>query len=294
MSRKNRGWPSAERNSIIWNYYFYRLYNMAISEFEWVDLPETIDERFLENVLFYKGFALFFKDPVVGYLSLNTTIGAPLNVYNLPTEFTAYASNGYNVRLNASEAVLIWNNYAHTPDVQNIYHFCDELWEIEQTARINLKGQKTPILIAGSESQQLTLKNLMMKVDGGEPFIFGDKSMDISGIKVFQTGAPFLLKDLYEYKQMLWNEALTYLGINNTPQEKRERLLSDEVNANVEEIKASRFSRLNARRQAADQINRMFGLNISVKFREEIDTIVDYKTGVKQVGAVYNANTQLA
>lgn len=256
-------------------------------------MPVSVNKRFLENILFYKGFAVFFEDEVIGPLALNTTIGGTLNVYNIPTMRTAYASNGYNKYLTADDSVLIYNNYAHTPDVQNIYYFCDKLWEIDRTMDVNLKGQKTPVLIVGSEQQQLTLKNLMMKVDGNEPFIFGDKSLNTEGIKVFKTDAPFLLTQLYAYKDQVWNEALTYLGINNVESGKAERVLTDEVNANVEEIKASRFSRLNARREACEEINIMFGLDIDVKFREEIDTITSYETGVQKYGGLHDSNTEL-
>ena len=62
---------------------------------------------------------------------------------------------------------------------------------------------------------------------------------------------------------------LTYMGISNISYQKRERLISDEVTRSQGGTIAIRYSKLNARRQACDEINRMFGLNISCDFRED-------------------------
>ena len=70
-------------------------------------------------------------------------------------------------------------------------------------------------------------------------------------------------------KTQLWNECLTYLGISNLNIQKKERLVSDEVTRNQGGTIASRYSRLNARRQACAKINNMFGLNIEVNYRED-------------------------
>lgn len=293
MGRKNRcsngRWPSAERNSQSWLYYFNMLYNICLSEFKWLNVPDTIDVRYLERCLFYKGLLVFFEDPIIGALGLNCAIGGRMSVYDIPLDRHAYAPNGYHADLTAADSVLMFNNMGHTPDVQNIYYFCDKLWEIDRTLDVNLKGQKTPVLITGSEAMQLTLKNLMMKVDGNEPFIYGEKSLDTSGIKVFKTDAPFLLDKMHSYKKEVLNEALNYIGINSMPDMKRERMVVDEVNVNVEHTIANRYSRLAARRQACEECNRMFGWGMDVIFNPEIDTIANI-TGTEDVSVGGNGS----
>ena len=108
-----------------------------------------------------------------------------------------------------------------------------------------------------------------MKWEGNEPVIFGDNKLNPESLKVLNTGAPYVADKLYTLKTQIWNEALTYFGISNVNFQKKERLISDEVIRNQGGTIASRYSRLNTRRQACDEINRMFGLNMSVDFRDD-------------------------
>lgn len=267
--RNGKFWESAKRNNVSYIQYFNRLMELSISMFEWKNLPKSVDERFLENVLFTDGMAVFFKDDVLGYLALRTTIGGRLNVYQIPTERRAYASNGYNQELNEEDSVIIFNNMIHTNAVVDVETFAKRLYNIDRAIDVNANAQKTPILITCEEAQRLTLKNVYMQYDGNEPVIFGDKNLNPNSLKVLTTGAPYVADKLYQLKTQIWNEALTYLGISNLNIQKKERLVSDEVTRNLGGVIASRWSRLNARRQACNKINEMFGLDITVDFRED-------------------------
>lgn len=68
---------------------------------------------------------------------------------------------------------------------------------------------------------------------------------------------------------------MTYLGISNINIQKKERLITDEVTRNQGGTIASRYSRLQARREAVDKINAMFGTNIRVDYREDFQEISD-------------------
>ena len=268
-------WQSASFNNATFMQYYNRLVELAISMFDWKNLPETIDPRFLELALFGDGMAVFFEDKEIGYLALRTTIGGRLNLYNIPTDRRAYASNGYNMPLTQDNSVIIWNNLMHTNSVLEVSNFSKRLWDLDRTIDVNAKAQKTPILIRCDESQRLTLKNLYKQYTGNEAVIYGDKGLSARPIEVLTTGAPYVCDKLYELKTQIWNEALTYLGISNVSYQKKERLLQDEVQRNLGGTIASRYSRLEARRQAAEEINRMFGLNIEVDFREDFTLAVD-------------------
>jgi hypothetical protein len=213
--------------------------------------------------------SVFFKDEVLGYLALRTTIGGHLNVYQIPTERMAYASNGYQKYLNAEDSVIIFNNMIHTNSLMEVESFAKRLYNLDRAIDVNANAQKTPILISCEESQRLTLKNVYMQYDGNEPVIFGDKNLNPNSLKVLTTGSPYVADKLYQLKTQIWNEALTYLGISNISLQKKERLITDEVIRNQGGTIASRYSRLNARRQACNEINKMFGLNISVDYRED-------------------------
>lgn len=267
---KREKWESALLNNRTYLQYYNRLLELAINMYEWKNLPDTVDERFLELTLFSDGMAVFFRDEILGELCLQCMIGGELDVYRIPIDRTAYATNGYQMRLNSQNSVIIFNNYTHTNSMLDIEMYARRLYEIERTIDVNVKAQKTPLIIRATENQRLTMKNLYMQYNGNEPFIFGDNNLDMDAIKVLPTNAPYVADKLNILKRQIWNEALTYLGIENSNTEKKERLVSDEVNSNLGGVAAQRFCRLNARRRAADQINKMFGLNIEVDFREEV------------------------
>jgi hypothetical protein len=248
---------------------------LALNVFEWENLPPSVDERFIELTLYEIGYCLYFNDEIIGNLALTCTIGGQLDVYRIPLLRRAYAVNGYNKMCSAKDSVLIFNNYLHTPTQSTIELFARRLYEIERAIDINVKAQKTPTLILSSEQQRLTMKNLYMQYDGNEPFIFGDKNLDIDGIKSLKTDAPFVADKLEILKHQVWNEALTFCGIENSNMDKKERLVSDEVGSNYGNIEAQRNVMLNARKQAAKKINNMFGTKIDVHFRSNLVTMVN-------------------
>lgn len=260
---------SAYLNNRTYLQYYNRLTELAISMFEWKNIPETVDQRFLEMCLFGDGMCVFFQDEVLGYLSLQCMIGGKLNVYRIPMERRAYATNGYQRELDGTNSVIIFNNYLHTNSMLDVEMFSKRLYNLDRAIDVNANAQKTPVLIQCDESQRLTMKNLYKQFEGNEPFIFGSKGLDANGLKVLQTGAPYVADKLYELKTQIWNEALTYLGISNINVVKKERMITDEVTRNQGGTVASRYSRLESRRQACKQINKMFGLNIWVDYREE-------------------------
>lgn len=270
-----RRWQSADLNNKTYSDYYNRLMELALNVFEWENLPPSVDERFIELTLYEMGYCLYFNDEIIGNLALTCTIGGQLDVYRIPLLRRAYAVNGYNKMCSAKDSVLIFNNYLHTPTQSTIELFARRLYEIERAIDINVKAQKTPTLILSSEQQRLTMKNLYMQYDGNEPFIFGDKNLDIDGIKSLKTDAPFVADKLEILKHQVWNEALTFCGIENSNMDKKERLVSDEVGSNYGNIEAQRNVMLNARKQAAKKINSMFGTKIDVHFRSNLVTMVN-------------------
>lgn len=256
--------------------YVNRLTELSISMYDWKNLPDTVDARFLELALFNDGMAVFFKDEVMGYLGLQVMIGGALDVYRIPITRTAFAQNGYQMKLDQSNSVIIFNNMLHTNSILDVQEMSKRLYEIQRTIDVNVIQQKTPKIITCTENQRLVMKNLYAQYMGNEPFIFGDKNLDLSGIRTLDTTSPYVADKLYELKTQYWNEALTYLGISNVNTVKKERMITDEVQRNLGGTIASRYSRLFMRQQACEQINKMFGLNISVDYREDMQVLDTY------------------
>ena len=278
--RKTNFNESLFQNNNQYGMYLERLTELAISMFEWKNLPDTCDERFLELTLFTNGYAVFFKDEDLSrtglsesdtgsYLALPVATNGRWNVYNVPTKRRAYASNGYNKNLDENNSIMIYNNLLHTNSINISMTYAKRLYNLDRIVDVNANAQKTPVLILANEQQRLTMLQVYQKWDGNEPVIFGDRDLDMKLVQVLRTDAPYIADKIQALKTELWNEVLTYLGISNISFQKKERMISDEVLRNQGGTIASRYSRLNARRKSADQINKMFGLNIEVDFRED-------------------------
>lgn len=279
--KRRKGIASEFEDSLLLNnrtylHYLNRLTELSISMFEWKNLPETVDPRYLELHLFEMGCMVYFKDDVIGDLCLDCLVNGRLDVYGYPLVRRAYSGyNNYQKMLNANNSVIIWNNYLHTNSVLDVRMFARRLYVLDRIIDINAQAQRTPVLVQGTEKQRLTLLNLYKQFDGNEPFIFGDKNLDLNVLKVLSTEAPYVADKLYTLKTEIWNEALTYLGISNINIQKRERLIKDEVTRNLGGTVASRYSRLQSRREAVEKINKMFGTNIEVYYREDFQQVAD-------------------
>ena len=276
---------SARLNNLTYQQYLDRLTELAISMFEWKNLPPSVDARYLELHLFETGCMVYFNDDVLGNICLDCIANGRLGIYGDPILRRAYSGyNNYNALLKESNSVIVWNNYLHKNSILDVKMFARRLYVLDRIIDVNANAQKTPVLVQGTEKQRLTLINLYKEFDGNAPFIFGDNNLDLNVLKVLQTGAPYVCDKLYTLKTQYWNEALTYLGISNINIQKRERLITDEVTRNQGGTIASRYSRLNSRREAARKINAMFGTNIQVNYREDFQQ-VDNDTIPEEAGA---------
>ena len=271
-------WESAELNNWAYNHYFYSLLDIAVNSIEWLNLPPEIDPRFLEYVVNVNGYALWSYDDIAeAFLVSNASLGGTLNVYSVPTYRRAFAPNGYNQEFGADDSVIIYNNYLRTPTYGTISFYARKLYEIERTLDTEIYTARIPAFVTCEESQRLTMENLMMKYDGNTPLIFGNKSIDTSGIKVLDLkpgDKGEKMERLYTMKRKYWYEALAYLGVDTVNEEKKERLVTAEVERGNSIAAMQRLTRLNARKFAAQQINNMFGLDIDVQYRK-IDTTPD-------------------
>lgn len=257
------------------SFYRDRLTDIALSCVKWKNLPEEIDPRFLEWCLFYDGMAIFFKDDITEkFVCIQVMPSGQFNMYRIPKERTAYAVNGYqNSDLNEKNSVIIYNNLLRKPSVQDIEIYAKKLTNIDLTLNVNVNAQKTPIAIICDETQRLTFQQLYQNYAGNMPFIFGDKGLNLDNVKSINTQADYKGEELNKLKTDIWNEALTYLGVSNVQYQKKERINTEEINRSMGGAFASRRSRIKARQNAVEEINKMFGLSIEVDFEDEVDKI---------------------
>jgi len=277
---------AAALNMAVFSDYYKRLRLLALSLFEWENLPESMNERFLEQCLYWYGKAAIVNDENLGIINTKCTPSESLNIYGEATEYHCY-STGYDANFPLDDMVYVRNNLEALPTDATIQLFAQRLYEAERTIDVNIKAQKTPVIILCDEKQRLTMKNIYMKYDGNEPIIYGKKGLDIDDIKVLRTDAPFVADKLEEYKRNVWSEALSFLGINNVMTEKKERLLTGEVDANNQMIDLSAQTMLLTRELAAEKFNRLWpGRDISVRQRSYQEIIK--RLGGADNGSLYN------
>ena len=294
MARKIRKVPpkDAFRDAVLMNNqtyidYLERMKKICLSIFQWENLPPSMNERFLEMCLYYNGQCALLYDDDYGYINTMASDGGYINIYGLPTEVQCY-SYRFNQRRSlymtdtgeekGQECILVMNNYERIPTSMAVSLFAYRLAEAQRTADVNIKAQRTPILITTDQKQYFTLKKMYEEFDGNTPAIFADKNViSPEALKSLKTDAPFIANDILDYKREIWNEFLTAEGISNLS-EKRERLISNEVDSNNELVNLNLQSKLIPRKEACRQFNEKYGLMgdkaINVKVRSDLYNLV--------------------
>ena len=286
-------------NSETYTNYLERLKVVALSMFEWVNLPKSMNPEFLELCLYNYGKASLLYTEEYGFINTKCVSNGDLNIYMLPTKFTCYSTDSLSIDRELYNGfkfedddinkycVLVMNNFEMIPTEPTLQLFALRLYEAERTCDVNIKAQKTPVILVGDDSMRLALKNLFEKYTGNEPVVYADKKqLSPESIKAIKTEAPFVADKLMEYKKQIWNEALTFLGINNLALEKKERLVTDEASSNNELINLNLQSRLAVRKKACKQFNELFGLEgdkaIDVRVRSDLFNIIKNQDSIVQ------------
>ena len=301
MKRKSRNnykfTDSLELNDATFIDYLNRFRRIALSMFEWVNLPKSMNSRYLELSLYYNGKAALLKTKKYGFINTKCAGTGYVNIYGLPTKLNCYSYNFNEQRelyigLNPldseedkenkeyKECILVQNNWEALPTVSSMELFAWRLYQASRVCDVNIEAQKTPVLLVADETQRLFLENLYQQYNGNQPFIFGDKDqLGEKTIRSINTQAPYVADKITEYKKEIWNEALTFLGVNNIMLEKKERLVTDEANSNNELINLNLESFLAPRLEACKKFNEKFGLTgtdkeISVRVRSDLYNII--------------------
>lgn len=267
-------------NNMTFSYYYYKLTLVARSLFEWENLPNNMDERWIEKYLFTSGKCIFYKDPTMGFMVAGLGQEGGVNCYGDPTTVCPVAENYiYNGEqlISNKNCYIIRNNDLMLPNFPIIRQYAFKLTNIDRAIDVNIEAQKTPLIVRCSDKQRLSLKNAINQRKDNEMVIWANDQSNLGDmVSTLETGAPVVFPQLQTQKHMVLNEVFTDLGINNANMDKRERMVANEVEANNEQVKASEDVMLKVRQKACEEINRLFRLNISVK-RRKLDMIPEYK-----------------
>lgn len=273
-------------NNNTFNDYLERMKKICLSMFEW-KLPDTMNARYLEMCLYYKGQAALLKDENYGFINTQAADSGYINIYGLPTLLNCW-SYSYNSQRNLyvpdsddteqDSCILVMNTFERVPTAATVELFAKRLADTQRVIDINLAAQKTPILVLTDKNQEFTLRNMYAQYDGNSPVIYANKDqLNPDAIRTIETEAPYVIDKLLQYKREIWNEFLSFIGVSNLS-EKKERLVTAETDSNNELVNLNMQSYLIPRQKACEEFNKFFNLTgddaISVRVRSDLYNII--------------------
>ena len=257
---------------------------LSCNRFEWVNLPDEIDQRFLEMELFTQGQAVFLKHKALDkFMVLRGGAQGFMDYQDNPTS-VVYSGNQMLSGIadiaspedenNDGKALVIYSNYTRIPDIETVYLYALKLANVDMTIEINALSARLTKIVKTNENKKLSHVNIQRKIMDGEPIIYVGEKFDSEDVSVMDLGIhPDMIVSMQSVRAKLWNEAMTLLGINNANQDKKERMVADEVGANDDQINVHRAIALNMRRKFCEQVNAIWGLDVSVHFASDDQAI---------------------
>ena len=281
--------PANRQEQTIENMYIRLLTDLAASRFKWSNVPEEIDLRFLELTLFYQALSVFYYDGRYDkYMALRANLNGYLDYQNNPTGFNVIGNNFNSISVSAvrdtkiyletengknkvpqriGKGIPIWANKQRIPDIDIVLIYAKKLANLDRTVEINSSNARMPKVVVTNENMNLTMTNISRQIEEGQNNIKVRGNVDLNDIKAFDMGVdPITILNIDIVRDRQWNKCMTLLGIQSSNQDKKERLVSDEVTANGDQTSMMRFVNLNERRAAVKKINKEYGLNIEVEY----------------------------
>lgn len=295
MSRKAKQRQTWKRNQHMLNYLISRMLNLASSSVKWEGLPDYVDTVLLENCLNRTGSAIIVYDDVLDkYLvGQNASVGM-IDFYGYPTDRRIIGANGVNVNASVDNSVIIYNNSTRSADLWVFEIFAHQLADLLCAVNVNVNTQKTMPIIPTTQEQQLSVENAYSDLVSNIPYLLVDSNSfnveQFSNALTFDNRKSFTSDLMLGVYRELWNQVLTYIGINNVNVEKRERTNVPEINSNLDEILVMRRNRLNAREFACRQMKEIFGLDVKVSYYSD-KGVVDY--GGLYGGSAYGSGSNV-
>lgn len=260
-------------NSQISNFKTYLMYQremltLAENVFEFENLPAYIDVAFLNKTLLRNGAIAFFKDEVLGLIALPFNTVGTLDIYGRPNEIEVYGedSKGYHRKLKQDEYVIMYDNNGRYPLYLDICQMAERISLCVRTIDINMVHQRTPRIWKTDSDKALSVKSMINNIDSMQEDIAVYDSMGVNDVSAVLAPAPYVADKIDNHLDQLWKEFYRLIGVANLQEQKKERLIQDEMSASQGGTIASRYARFEPRENAIRKINEKFKTNISVHY----------------------------
>lgn len=244
-------------NKATYEMYKREMITLAENVFEFENLPNYIDVAFMNHILLTRGSIAFFRDEVLGILALPYSVLGTLDVYGRPTEIMAHASNGrYYRRLKSDEFVIMYDNNGKYPIYLDICQMAERIAMNKRTIDVNIIHQRTPRIWKTTQDKKRSLEDMINEIDGMCETVATYDSIDIDDMNVVLAPAPFVADKIDMHLDKEWAEFYRLIGVANLIEQKRERMIKDEMSASQGGTIASRWSRFEPRKRAIEEINK--------------------------------------
>lgn len=256
----------------IQTHYQIQLYLLAVERFVWRDLPPSISPRVLEQSLILRGNVLFFRDPYMGVLALPSTNTGRFNIYDIPKTRYINTASGYHARRTEQNSVICFNDKSLLPFYPEVTYYAWQLANVQKAKTMNVAQQMRSKIIITNADNKASVERILGEADLGRPYVIADESLLMRGgssTSVADIGGEYICDKLEEEKRAIFREYLTRLGYRSMSAEKAERVNIAETTGNDEHYMANRTGALSMRQLACEQVNRMFGTNITVEFNPD-------------------------
>lgn len=266
-----------------YNMYFRQMLTLAENVFEFKNLPEFVDVSFLNKNLLRKGSVAFFEEKDLGLIALPYNVIGTLDVYGRPNKIEVFGENSFHRILDRDEYVLMYDNNGRYPLYMDICQMAERIALCVRTIDINMIHQRTPRIWKTSQDKLLSVKNLVNNIDAMEEDVISYDSLDIEDLNAVLAPAPYVSDKIDLHLRELWAEFFRLIGVANLQEQKRERVIIDEMIASQGGTIASRFSRFEPRKNAVEKINKKFGVDIQVQYYDGEPTTEPEKEGEEDV-----------
>lgn len=266
-------------NAQISNYRTVQMYTrqfvtLAENVFSFKNLNNYIDTAYMNKCLLRDGGIAFFKDELISEnpICLPYQVVGRLDVYGRPLKIRVISQNGYSRTLDKDEFVIMYDNNGRYPLFLDVLQYSERYAQATRVIDINLDQQKTPRVWKTKTDKERSIKDLINNVDGYSNIVVTYNDIDLDDTTLVLAPSPFVADKVSIEKDKIYNEFLRLIGVANLAYQKKERNITDEINAMQGGTIASRFTRFEPRKKAIEEINKKWGTNIEVEYYDGIPT----------------------
>ena len=254
------------------------LLQQAISRYEFT-LPDRPgwDEAYFTYTLFCAGYGAVLKTPRFGTIFQFCTLGGyDINYMPRTATITNPALEETYTRIIGRDCEVIKMQPLFGSVMDIIGYYADMMALTSEAIGVNIVNSKLAyVFSAGSRSAADSYKNLYDRVASGDPMVVADEKLyDKATGKIKMDyftqdlKANYIANDLFESLKNIENKFFSDMGFNNTNDQKKERMIVDEVNANNEATMSKCRLWLETMKKSMERANNMFGLELDVKLRK--------------------------